>query len=174
MHTLENIRERLGDLLRAVGTGDQSAFAELYDLTSARVYSFASRLAADQAQAEQITQAVFLEFWRTAPRFEASGLPVQVWLLAPVYRHCLQATRAAAAPPPVAHDIAASSSVLVRLAAVHLAWFDKMTQSDIASLTGESISTVKSCMRSGLDALRAVPSPSTREPSVATAGIPLP
>ena len=58
------------DLLKACGRGDEGAFAELYDATSARVFGLALRVVRDRAQAEEVTQEAFLDFWRTAARFD--------------------------------------------------------------------------------------------------------
>ena len=50
----------------AVQRGDEAAFAELYDATSARVYGLVLRVVRDPAQAEEVAQEAFLEIWRTA------------------------------------------------------------------------------------------------------------
>ena len=41
------------------GRGDEAAFAELYDATSARVYGLAVRVVRDPAQAEEVTQEAY-------------------------------------------------------------------------------------------------------------------
>ena len=43
----------LGELLKACGRGDESAFARLYDATSTRVVGLALRVVRDRAQAAQ-------------------------------------------------------------------------------------------------------------------------
>ena len=58
------------ELLARVGAGDRQAFAALYDATAPRVFGLVRRLVVDPAQAEEVTQDVYLEIWQTAPRFD--------------------------------------------------------------------------------------------------------
>ena len=57
-------------LLRRAGRGDQQAFAELYDVLSPLVHGVVLKVVRDPAQAEEVTQEVFVELWRTATRFD--------------------------------------------------------------------------------------------------------
>src|SRR5690242_17528225 len=57
-------------LLRAVGRGDEAAFGRLYDLVAPRVHGLVRRVVRDPAQAEEVTQEVLVEVWRTAARFD--------------------------------------------------------------------------------------------------------
>ncbi|MEO7421203.1 MAG: sigma factor, partial [Ornithinibacter sp.] len=61
----------LAEFLRRSGRGDEAAFAQLYDATSARAYGMAVRVIRDPSQAEEVTQEAFLEIWKTASRFDA-------------------------------------------------------------------------------------------------------
>src|SRR3954447_7239046 len=60
--------EDVATLLRAVARGDSASFARLYDVLSASVYGIARRVVRDPSRAEDVTQEVFLEVWRKAPR----------------------------------------------------------------------------------------------------------
>jgi DNA-directed RNA polymerase specialized sigma24 family protein len=51
------------DLLAAVGTGDQQAFASLYARYSKPLYPVADRVCHDSASAEEVLQSVFLRVW---------------------------------------------------------------------------------------------------------------
>ena len=68
------------DLLRQVAAGDETAFAELYDLYAPPVYNYLLRLVNEPAVAEEILQEVFLAMWRGARRFRAEA-KVKTWLL---------------------------------------------------------------------------------------------
>ena len=84
----------LGPLLRRSARGDRSAFAELYDATSRRVYGLVLRVVRDPAQAEEVTQDAYLEVWRTASRYdEARGSAVS-WMLTIAHRKAVDHHRA--------------------------------------------------------------------------------
>lgn len=51
------------ELLVQVATGDQKAFAELFERYQALVYDFSSRLTRSKIQAEEIVQNVFIRIW---------------------------------------------------------------------------------------------------------------
>ena len=58
------------ELLHRAGRGDETAFAALYDATSARVFGLALRVVRDPGMAEEVTQEAMVEVWRTAARFD--------------------------------------------------------------------------------------------------------
>ena len=53
--------DAIAEALRSCATGDQSAMATLYDLTSAKVYGLALRVLRNPAHAEEVTQAIYAE-----------------------------------------------------------------------------------------------------------------
>lgn len=60
------------ELLTRVGLGDESAFALLYERLTGPILGMARRVLWDRAQAEEVTQEVMIELWRTAPRYSAA------------------------------------------------------------------------------------------------------
>ena len=66
-------RDATDALLVAAGHGDVDAFAAFYDHTAATVFGLLRAGLGEQATAEQATQRVYLQLWRTAPRFDPSG-----------------------------------------------------------------------------------------------------
>ena len=68
------------ELLRQVASGDEAAFAELYDQYAPPVYNYLLRLINEPAVAEEILQEVFLVMWQSAHRFRAEAR-VKTWLL---------------------------------------------------------------------------------------------
>ncbi len=87
----------LADLLKRSARGDQAAFADLYDATSARAYGLALRVVRDPAQAEEVAQEAFLEVWRTASRFDPAKGSAVGWLLTIVHRKAVDRVRSAEA-----------------------------------------------------------------------------
>jgi len=68
------------ELLVQVATGDKRAFGELYDRLAARVMGICMQVLRNRAIAEEITQEVFVEIWRTAPMFSPERGNTQGWM----------------------------------------------------------------------------------------------
>ncbi|MDQ1571413.1 MAG: polymerase sigma-70 factor, subfamily [Actinomycetota bacterium] len=79
--TANNVTEIEATLLAKAATGDQRAFGELYDRMLPRVMGLAMRVLRDAAQAEEVTQEVFLEVWQLATRFDAEKGSAVGWVL---------------------------------------------------------------------------------------------
>ncbi|MET0481213.1 MAG: sigma factor, partial [Mycetocola sp.] len=71
----------LEELLGRVATGDQQAFASLYDLLAPRVLGLIRKVLLDHAQSEEVAQEVFLEIWQNATRFEPGRGAAASWIL---------------------------------------------------------------------------------------------
>ncbi|MEZ5341471.1 MAG: sigma factor [Acidimicrobiales bacterium] len=69
----------IGTALRDAGKGDEAAFSQFYDLTSALVYGTVLKVVRDPSIAEEVTQEVYVELWRLAPRFEAKRGSARSW-----------------------------------------------------------------------------------------------
>ena len=67
------------ELLVQVATGDKRAFGELYDRLAARVMGICMQVLRNRAIAEEITQEVFVEIWRTAPMCSPERGSAQGW-----------------------------------------------------------------------------------------------
>jgi RNA polymerase sigma-70 factor (ECF subfamily) len=87
----------LDDLMLRCGRGDQRAFADLYDALSPAVYGLSRRVVRDPAQAEEVTQEVFLDVWRSAPRFERDRGAARSWVLTITHRRAVDRVRSAQA-----------------------------------------------------------------------------
>jgi len=58
------------DIVTRAASGDRAAFEEIYRLTSGFVYSVAFRIANNKADAEEVTQDVFMNIYRNLNSFE--------------------------------------------------------------------------------------------------------
>jgi RNA polymerase sigma-70 factor (ECF subfamily) len=68
-------------LLASIVKGDQQAFSQLYDHSSALLYTLAFRILADREEADELLQEVYLEVWRKVARYDVGrGTPI-AWLI---------------------------------------------------------------------------------------------
>lgn len=73
MHKEEN-------LVREAVAGDQEAFAQLYEVNFDRIYRYVYLKIGDRAEAEDMTQQVFLSALRSITSFKWQGTPFTAWL----------------------------------------------------------------------------------------------
>nr|WP_255424702.1 ECF RNA polymerase sigma factor SigK [Agromyces sp. LHK192] len=173
----------LGDLLRATATGDRDAFSRLYDATAPRVFGLVRRLLVDAAQAEEVTQEVYLESWQTAARFDPAKGDAMAWLLTLAHRRAVDRVRAAQASHDrdlrvgardldvpvdevaeivetrVEHERVTTALGALSDAqreALALAYYEGCTQSEIAARLDVPLGTVKTRLRDGMIRLREV------------------
>lgn len=60
---------RANALLRAAGRGDQAAFGTFFDRTAPVILGCLRRVLRGRGEAERVTENVYVQLWRTAPRF---------------------------------------------------------------------------------------------------------
>lgn len=70
---------RLTELVALSADGQEEAFAELYDLTAARIHGVALRVLRSADHAAEVTQEVFVEVWRQAARYSPGKGSVMAW-----------------------------------------------------------------------------------------------
>ena len=169
------------DLIQLVATGDQRAFAELYDRTVPRVFGLVKRLLRDHAQSEEVTQEIFLEIWQSATRYDTSKGGAIAWMLTMTHRRAVDRVRASQASRDRDQRIgirdfateydSVAENVEVRLEservkvammrltelqrhAVQLAYFGGYSHSEVATMLSVPIGTVKTRLRDGMIRLR--------------------
>jgi RNA polymerase sigma-70 factor (ECF subfamily) len=68
-------------LLARIVKGDQQAFSQLYDHSSALLYTLAFRILADREEVNDLLQEVYLELWHKVARYDVGrGTPI-AWLI---------------------------------------------------------------------------------------------
>jgi RNA polymerase sigma-70 factor (ECF subfamily) len=163
-------------LLVQVQRGEQQAMAALFDRYSKVVYSVALRVLRDPASAEDVLQEVFMQIWRNPDGFVATKGSLGGWL-AVVARNRSIDTLRRKRPTEQVDDMALASnynlaneaernSLMEKARAViyklpteqrktlEMAFFDGLTHSEIAEMTGDPLGTVKTRIRSALTSLR--------------------
>lgn len=174
-------RAHLAALLSSVAQGDHDAFASVYDATSARVFGVVLRVLRDRGQAEEVTQEVYLQVWRSAGSFDGSRGSALTWILVLAHRRAVDRVRAAVARTaretayesqrPTGPQDSTAETVEERMeagrvrsaleslsqtqrSAVELAFFEGLTHPQVSDRLGVPLGTAKSRIRDGLRALR--------------------
>ena len=70
-----------GELIRRLRNGDEAALATMMEKYSAKVFSAAFRVLRQRAEAQEVTQDVFLAVWRFPERFDNARGPLITWLI---------------------------------------------------------------------------------------------
>lgn len=68
-------------LIERIADGDQAALAELYDRYARLLLGLARRVLRDDAEAEEIVQEALLQVWRQARRYDRRRSSVSTWLV---------------------------------------------------------------------------------------------
>src|SRR5438445_6783139 len=163
-------------LLAKVQRGDETAMASLFDRYSKVVYSVALRVLRDPASAEDVLQEVFMQIWRNPNGFIATRGSLGGWLAVVARNRSIDALRRKR-PSEQVDDMALASNYnlgdeaernslmekarsVIRLLpleqrkTLEMAFFDGLTHSEIAEMTGDPLGTVKTRIRSALTSLR--------------------
>jgi RNA polymerase sigma-70 factor (ECF subfamily) len=171
-------------LMGRVAAGDRDAFARLFDRHSPVVLGLLVRILGRRSEAEEILQEVFLQVWRQADRYEPGRSTPRGWILVLARSRALDHLRSREARQRREHEISAGnanreepplgtegleaserreqvSSALELLPpeqrrCIELAFFEGLTQTQIASRLEAPLGTVKSRIHLGMSKLRQV------------------
>lgn len=164
-----------------LAAGDMEAAAELYDRYAGQILALARRILRNDGDAEDVVQEVFSQVWRNARSFESHRGSVGAWLLVIARTRSIDRLRARQARPdnvaeaypesiadrsvPVPDQLLSEEQAarirqaLVALpdaqrTALELAYYEGLTQSEIAQRLTEPLGTVKTRIRTALMTLR--------------------
>ncbi|MFI0407717.1 ECF RNA polymerase sigma factor SigK [Actinomadura sp. 3N508] len=168
-------------LLGRTARGDERAFEQLYDVVAAPVHGLARRIVRDPAMAEEVTQEVMIEVWRSATRYDPGRGSAMAWIMTIAHRRAVdrvrreqsageREARAARYGPGAAHDpvgervetrleherVRRCLDALTQLQrqSVTLAYYGGHTYREVAEMTGAPLNTVRTRMRDGIIRLR--------------------
>ncbi len=172
---------RLVELMALSARGHEDAFAELYDLTSQRVYGIILRVLRSPDHAAEVMQEVYVEVWRQSARYSSTRGSVIAWMTTMAHRRAVDRVRSVSSE--VARDEryalhrgdreidqvwdgveqrldvervrkGMASLTPIQREALTLAYFGGYTQSQVAQLLKLPLGTVKTRIRDGLIGLR--------------------
>ncbi len=170
------------ECLRAIARGDEQSLSELYDRYTRILFSLAQRILNDREEAEDVLQEVFFQVWKKASSFdEQRGRPF-TWLAVMTRSRALDRLRSRSSRQraiDAGNEIAerggdvvdalgalrqGEDREIVRAALAELpepqrqtlllAYFEGLSQTEIAQTTGTPLGTVKTRMRSAMIRLR--------------------
>ena len=167
-------------LLKAVAAKDEASLAQLYDFYRVILFGLLMRILNNRAEAEDVLQEVFLQVWRKAGDFDENRGRPFTWLVTLTRSRGIDRLRTLSARERVAEAGAKEATEAISDAAsdafrseqrglvtdalaqlpdeqkrpLMLAYFDGLTQSEIATRLGAPLGTVKTRMRTGLMKLR--------------------
>ncbi len=172
--------ELAGSLIASAARGDQDAFAELYDLFGGLLFGIVARVVRNPAQSEEVTQEVFLEIWRLAPRYDPAKGSVKSWMASIAHRRAVDRVRSEQAArdredrehvlavdpaDPIVEALddrlqnerirnAMEALTETQRSAIELAYFGGHTYREVAVLLDIAEGTAKTRIRDGLIRLR--------------------
>jgi RNA polymerase sigma-70 factor (ECF subfamily) len=174
--------EETSALITRIAAGDRDAFSRFYDLLAPTAFGLIRRVLRDPEAAAEVLQDVFWQVWREASRYDPKRGSPEAWLVmraktraidrlrsirrrdrtfvAPVDESVARSSEAPAENPAVvAEDRGLVQTALAQLPepqrrVIELAFFEGLTQSEIAIRLGEPLGTVKTRARLGLERLR--------------------
>jgi RNA polymerase sigma-70 factor (ECF subfamily) len=164
------------ELIVLVASGDREAFAMLWRRFAPAVITLASRFMGEQAAAEDVAQEVFTSVWRSARRYEPSRGAAAPWIFTiarNASRDALRRRKPVASgevpevvdsgPGPAEEALSQMQAFEVHAAVaalpdgsrelIELAYYDGLSQSEIAARRGIPLGTVKTRTRTALATL---------------------
>jgi len=167
---------------RVAAPGDDGALSTLYDRYGGMVYAMGLRLLGDRSLAEDLVQDVFVSVWRKAATFDPAKASFTTWIHRMARNRATDLDRRRKSRPRTAREEPLAflpgsggttegveqqldvAEALSRLSSGHqevlvLAYFEGLTQREIALVTGTPLGTVKTRTTAALRALSGIMSP---------------
>lgn len=168
------------DLVTRVANGEERAFLRLYDRYVSRVYGLTLHILNDPMLAEEATQDTFLKLWSRARLYLQERGSLLLWLLTIARRTALDRVRLEARRPVLSDSqdaeelwqvipdsqtmteesrwrslhFAVESLSPDHRQVIELAYYQGMSQSEIAEVLGWPLGTVKTRLRAAMEHLR--------------------
>lgn len=170
--------------MESIARGSADALADLYDRHAGLVFGLARRVVSRPEDAEEVVQDVFAQVWKQAARYSGGRGTVAGWIVMLTRTRAIDRLRARRARPDEdrgeepgpalslasgaadpesdalsgeqAQRVAGALATLPdsQRTLLDLAYFEGLSQSEIAARTGVPLGTVKTRMRAAMGTLR--------------------
>jgi RNA polymerase sigma-70 factor (ECF subfamily) len=173
-----------GALISRIAAGDRDAFSRFYDLLAPTAFGLIRRVLRDPEAAAEVLQEVFWQVWREARQYDPKRGSPEAWLVMRAKTRAIDRLRSVRRrdrtfvapvdesvatrndgptenPAVVAEDRELVQTALAQLPepqrrVIEMAFFEGLTQSEIAIRLREPLGTVKTRARLGLERLRSL------------------
>ena len=165
-------------VIEQVLTGSESAFRQIVDQHSRRIFNYARRMTRNGTEAEDVAQETFIRFWVSRDRFDPSRVKLTTWLHRIARNLCVDYFRQRQLQErqvPVQSDNQDSPDtdyeLSIRAAVVHkalmtlserqrsaivLCHYQNFSQHDAAHILGLSVDALESLLRRGRSKLKQI------------------
>ena len=178
----DDLAARLAELLAQAALKNQRAFADLYQLTAAKLFGVALRILRRQDWAEEVLQECYVNIWNHAGDYAVHKSAPLTWMTSIVRNRCLDWLRRPQqeatgdeydiaaeawrddAPGPMESLLASSEAAALarcmqeldakQRQSIMLAFFHGLSHSELASHMKQPLGTVKTWVRRGLERLK--------------------
>jgi RNA polymerase sigma-70 factor (ECF subfamily) len=162
-------------MIARITLGDRTAFFNLYDATSAKLFGVCLRILNDRAEAEDALQDAFVRIWQKSGSYARNGYSPMTWLITVTRNLAIDKLRARKdtaadmtvvqdlpddAPTPEAAAIAASERARItaclqeldkdRSSAIRLAYLEGHSYKDLAARFDVPLNTMRTWLRRSL------------------------
>jgi RNA polymerase sigma-70 factor (ECF subfamily) len=171
--------ENLLPLLQKTAAGNQAAFESLYAQTSGQLYAVALKMLKNKEGAEEATQEAYINIWYKASYYQEGQGTVLTWLVSIVRYRALDIIRHKKVRNEDAHDeeyvgdntdenaspfqsvkgypkldMCMNELDSQQRQAIHLAYFNGLSHSEVVQHLSTPLGTIKSWIRRGLVSLQ--------------------
>jgi RNA polymerase sigma-70 factor (ECF subfamily) len=181
-------------VLKRIAAGDPAAVVDCMNRYGGLVWSLVRSRIRNAADAEDATQEIFIELWKSAARFDSAVASEAVFIAMIARRRLIDRLRARGREPMTeefdetlartdplgtqpadAADVETAARALATLEAgqrevILLSIVQGMSHSEIATATGKPLGTVKTALRRGLAKVRALLEPGRPQDLAAEGG----
>jgi len=183
MSSTEIAADENADLLAQISSGDESAFARFYDKFAGPLYSMLMKMLGNAQDAEEVLQLAFMQVWNRAGTFQPGRASVFTWLVIITrskaidrIRHRQRQSRlieeateemapeggelnaeAEKLPTSDQHEIVRNALQQIteeQRIPIEMAFFQGMSQTEIANALSAPLGTIKARIRRGMLRLR--------------------
>ncbi|WP_339766574.1 sigma-70 family RNA polymerase sigma factor [uncultured Paraglaciecola sp.] len=170
------IQDPMLNLLSATAQGDKIAFAELYRVSSKRLYAVSLKMLKRKELAEEALQEAYVRIWHNAAQYRAGKGSVLTWMISIARYRALDILRYHAvrkedvfsdndegpqlsSEPMIGTEKGLLEKCLAALEVqqrqtIHLAYFNGMSHHEVTAHLDLPLGTVKSWIRRGLQSLQ--------------------